>query len=166
MPAEHRCVESQRRAEQISHAIYGTIIVTALLVTLQDHGFTADEVIAAIVSTAVALFFAHVYASGLGRRMVARRRPERTEVKALVVDNLPLLVAVLSPILVLVLAAAGLFSVETALTIAIAVGLVSLFAMGFGFGKTTDHGLPASLGLGVSSAGAGAVIVALESALH
>lgn len=83
MPAEHRCVESQRRAERLSHAIYGTIIVTALLVTLQDHGFTAAEVLSAIVATGVALFFAHIYSSTLARRVVGRRQPVRDDVKAL-----------------------------------------------------------------------------------
>lgn len=158
--------QAERRAERWAHGIYGTIIVTALLVTLQEHDQTADEVIAAVLGTAFVLFLAHSYSTALARQVTTRHRPLHGEVFAILVDNLPLLLAVVIPSFFIVLAAGGVVSLDAAFWIGIGYGLASLFAMGFIYGRTTDHRLPGSLVLGLTSAGLGAAIILLETAVE
>ncbi|MFQ5426269.1 MAG: hypothetical protein ACE5EV_04225, partial [Gaiellales bacterium] len=50
----------ERRAERLSHAIYGTIVLSAVIVALESQGVHADETLAALLGTAVALFCAHL----------------------------------------------------------------------------------------------------------
>ncbi len=165
-PPSDEETERGRRAERFAHGIYGTIIITALLVPLEDHGATADEVVGAVVGTAFVLFLAHTYASGLGRRIAMRRAPRLSDLGAILADNLPLLFAAVVPTLVFVLAAAGAISLHTAFRAGIGYALASLCALGFIFGRMTDHRLPGSLVLGISGAGLGAAIIFLEAAVE
>ena len=158
--------EPARRAERFSRAIYGTIIITALLVPLEDHGATADEVVGAIVGSAFVLFLAHAYATGLGRGVATRHVPRLRDFGAILLDNLPLLLTAVVPTLVFLLAAAGAISLHTAFRAAIGYGLVSLFALGFNFGRMTHHRRSDGLVRGISAAGLGGAIVLLEAALE
>ncbi len=155
-----------RRAERFARAIYGTIIITALLLPLEDHGATADEVVGAVLGSAFVLFLAHAYATSLGRGVATRRATRLSDLGAILVDNLPLLFAAVAPALIFVLAAAGAISLHTAFRAGIGYGIVSLFALGFIFGRMAHHRLSDGLVRGFGAAGLGAAIILLEAALE
>jgi hypothetical protein len=95
-----------------------------------------------------------------------RRAPRLSDAGAVLVDNLPILLAAAIPSLVFAAAAAGAVSLSTAFKVGIGYALASLFALGFTFGRMADHRLPDSVILGITSGGLGAAIIFLETALE
>ncbi len=98
------------------------------------------------------------------RRVTARhRRATLGETRSLLADNFPVVLAVVVPGAVFALAEAGVLSLATAFTVAIAYALVSLFVMGAIYGWTTGHGARMTLLIAATSAALGTVIILLET---
>lgn len=165
-PTESGRASLEDRAERLSHAIYGTIIVTALLVTLRAHDDSAEEVLAALLGTGLVLFVAHVYATALARRVTQMRRPVHHQAASILLNNLPVLLAVVVPAVVFVFALTGAISLAVAYWIAIGYALASLFVFGLVYGLRTEHSLVTSVVIGIVSGGLGAAITLLELAIE
>ncbi len=78
----------------------------------------------------------------------------------------PLVQATFPTAIVLALGAVGAISTETAVDLAIAVGVVALFAWGFAIGRASRSSWAASLFGAVISAAFGLVVVGLKALVH
>jgi len=120
---------SERVAEKVRAASYGTVLVIAALgVTSAAEvrlGYSAELVL----GVGVATWIAHLYAELLGRHVVEREPLRRSEVRQAVVDGSPILLATLLPAAVLFIGR-GEPSAATVRTIAMAVAFAQLVGIG------------------------------------
>jgi hypothetical protein len=105
-PAAHRPV-SNRTPVELAGAIYGTILVTALIAALsEDEGADPLEIGAAVILSTLVFWLAHVYARLLAIQ-VSERRLSIAEVRDTAVEEWPMVQSVALPVAVLVLAPVG-----------------------------------------------------------
>jgi hypothetical protein len=88
------------------------------------------------------------------------------EFRRLAADEWPLVQATLPTAVVLALGAIGVFSTQTAVDLAIAVGVVMLFAWGLAIGRASRSSWAAALFGAAISAGFGLVVVGLKAVVH
>jgi hypothetical protein len=103
-----------RRAERFSHALYGLIIITAVLVAERPHVESAADALGLLFGTAVVLLVVHTYSSVMAVRLVAGHRLEAEGRRLVLRDNAPVSAAVVVPAVAFGLAAADVVSLETA----------------------------------------------------
>jgi hypothetical protein len=132
----------ERRAERLSAACYGTVLVLAAL-PLVD----ADEVRSGlgwelVTGVGVATWLAHLFAEVVGDHLRHGASPDRAEVVGAMVDGLPILLAGVLPAAVLLLGRLDVLEPRAALWGAVAVAIVQLVGVG------------AFVGVAVSSRGA------------
>jgi hypothetical protein len=148
-------------------AIYGTILVTALVAGLsEDPDYSDEDILISVVATAIVFWLAHVYAHVLGDRLEGGTHRLRELVRTAAGAESPLVYAAVLPCAALVLGLAGAWSRNTSVTIAVWLGVASLAAYGFRFGRRLGHGIPTSTLSAVANAFAGVVIVILKIVIH
>jgi hypothetical protein len=129
--ARHR--RSSARRWDIEPAVYGTVVLMTVLVVALDDG-VEDFVEAAqiVVGPLVATFAAHLFASVLARMTEQRTRPSAAEVRRLAGHASPYLLLGVVPLLVVVVGAvSGLHTPEGAVDIQLWLGLAFLVALGW-----------------------------------
>ena len=151
------------RVERSSHAIYGLIIITAALVADREFARDALESLAGLWSAGIILVLAHVYSAAVAEVGAKGRWLSHAEQHVLIVDNVPVLAALVAPTILLLLAAAEAISLQLAIDASIALAVVALFAVGFI--QTRQQGASVVLQIGIGALGAviGAVIILLEA---
>jgi hypothetical protein len=148
-------------------AIYGTILLLAVIAPLAgEKEIGIGHVFAATVGTAVVFFLAHLYAELLDRRMQPEHVAFGAELRSAVRNEAPILEAATLPSLALLLAIVGLVGRNAAINVALAVGLVELFAWGLAHGRALGVARPLVLLTALVDLGFGAVIVVLKVLLH
>jgi hypothetical protein len=151
----------------VAGAIYGTILVTALVAGLsEDPDYDAAEILVSVVSTAIVFWLAHVYARVLGARLDGDRRPARALTRSALVAEWPLMQSAALPCAALLLGVAGAWSRNTAVTVALSLGVASLFTYGVLFARRLHRALAGALLTGAVNALAGGVIVVLKVLIH
>jgi hypothetical protein len=130
---------SQSRAKQlvfgspggIAGTVYGTIVVMATL-TAGSHGEQTDawRLAAYVAVTVLVLWIAHVYAHGMAESLERRRRLDRAELVSVARRELSIPAAALAPVAALALAAVGILGVQTAVWLALGIGVVTLGVQG------------------------------------
>lgn len=154
-----------RRSERSSHAIYGLIIVTTALAA--DRAF-AEDALAALVTVwgaALVLLCAHLYSAlvaGLGTK---GRLLSHAEQHILIADNLPLLVAVVIPTVLLTISGLGGLELELAISLSIAAAVVALFVVGAYQAGESGASVVLRVSVGALGAGLGVAVIVLELAL-
>ncbi|MEK6326770.1 MAG: hypothetical protein AABM66_04480 [Actinomycetota bacterium] len=158
---------SGRLPANAARAIYGQILVTSLVGALsEDSDIDAEYILVSVVTTMLVFWLAHVYAEAISRGLVAGRHVSWAEVRGLAAAEWPLVQAAFPTAIVLALGAVGAFSTETAVNVAIAVGVGALFAWGFAIGRASRSSWAASLFGAVISASFGLVVVGLKALVH
>jgi positive regulator of sigma E activity len=148
-------------------AIYGTILVTALVAGLsEDEDYDAAEILVSVVATAIVFWLAHVYARALADRLGGDRRPAREITRSALAAEWPLMQSAALPCAALLLGVAGVWSRNVAVTVAISLGVASLFAFGFLFARRLHRGLGGAVVTGAVNALAGVTIVVLKILIH
>jgi hypothetical protein len=148
-------------------AIYGTLLVTALVAGLsEDPDYSPTDILISVVSTAIVFWLAHAYARVLGERLDGDRRGARALIRTALAGEWPLIQAAVLPCAALLLGVAGAWSRNASVNVAIGLGVGALFAFGFRFARQLRRHLPAALLAGAFNALAGGVIVALKIAIH
>lgn len=156
-----------RRALPATGAIYGTILVTALVADLsEDPDYSDADIVISVVSTALVFWLAHVYASVLGTRLKGDTHRLRVLARHAALEEGPLILAAVVPCAVLLLGIAGVWSRDVSVSIAIGLGIASLFVYGARFARRLGHGLPVAAMSGALNALAGVVIVILKILIH
>jgi hypothetical protein len=150
-----------------SRAVYGTIVVLAVIAGIStDPDVGAGYVLAVALVTSVVFWAAHVYSGVLAQRMVRADGPLLAAVGRTAREEWPLVEAVLPPAVPLVLGAVGVLEHDTAVTVAIVVGLAELFGWGIAVGRAMGLAVPLILLTGAVNVGLGGLMVVLKALLH
>jgi len=148
----------------ITGSLYGLVLVSSVLVTL--GGKDLEWAAIAVVVTAGVFALAHAWARALGEAAARRAPVDRHALRHSLRHELPIVGAATPAALALVLAAVGVYSVDTGLWVGLSVNVVLLFVWGAGL-RELSGGSPAQiLGAGMSSAALGLVLVALKVFVH
>ena len=147
---------------QLARAIYGLIIVTTVLVALDNFTDSPRVLAVEVIGASATVYLAHVYAEMISETATALEPPGRLLVRALKKES-PVFVVVVVPAILVAVAGTGLWSIETAVTLGVAYNFLALFAVGYLGGRRHDHTATASVAWGAAAAALGAVIVAIEA---
>lgn len=159
-------VAAEHRAERFSHALYGLIIITAVLVAERIHVESAVDALGLLLGTALVLLLVHTYTGLMAARLV-EGHPLGVAGRRLVVrDNAPVAAAVVLPGLAFVLAAGDVVSLDTALRVSIAFCLLTLTGLGLVEGRTSGLGWSRSIASGAAAGGIGVLMVLVEAAFE
>src|SRR5205807_2107238 len=122
--------------DRAASAIYGTILVTAVIVALsEDPSATASQLMEAVATTSVVFWLAHVYANFIGHRAELPDSGRSEGIRVALVRDLPMIQAAVPPLVALLLGAVGPLSRNHAITVALVVGVIELFVWGFLAGR-------------------------------
>jgi hypothetical protein len=151
-----------------ARAIYGTILVLAVITALShDDAVTSAQLIAGVLATTFVFWIAHVYAEVLGNRIEGGSGvPTFANVVTAARGEWPLVEASLLPVLALLLGVIGLVKTDTAVTIAIAVGVLELFSYGIVAGRRLALSRGGIILVGVVNGALGLLMVALKVLVH
>jgi hypothetical protein len=146
----------------IASVVYGTVVVMSTLTAAyatERHPWT----LAVIVSTtSFVLWIAHVYAHGLSESLTLGRRVNGSELGAIAKREIGIILAAVAPVLVLLLGAAHALHETVAVSLALAVGLVTLGAEGLRYARAERLGAVGTLVAVCMSLALGLAIVALK----
>jgi hypothetical protein len=150
----------------IAGTVYGTI-VTMATVTAGSNGEQTDAWRLAVVVgvTVLVLWTAHMYSHALARSVELRRRLERAEFRALARRELAIPAAAVAPIAALVLAALGVLGEQTAVWLALGIGVATLGVQGARYARVEQRGRTGTLVAIAFNLFLGLVIVGLKALL-
>jgi hypothetical protein len=155
----------RHQSERFAHGLYGLIVITATLIAEQEYIAEPLEAVGLLIGTAFVLFLIHVYIGIMTERSVrgATLGPGRTLV---VVDNLPLLGAIVVPVVMFLLAEAGVVSIEVAYTVSVSFSIVALLLAGATQGRAVGLTGARLVLSSLAAAGLGLAMVLVEAAFH
>ena len=163
--ATTRPAEEER--SRVAAAVYGTILVIAMLSYLsEDEDLGRGEVATALVGTGLAYYAAHVYVDYLAARMTGVREPTLALSRRLLGDELPLLQAMVTPGVPLILGGIGLWSRDTGVEIALVVAFAGLVGWGYRAGRRSFGSMPGAFGSALVAVALGLIVVGLKNLLH
>lgn len=152
---------------QMTASIYGTVLTIAFITA-----FSADEdldllliAVAVVVSTSV-FWLAHAHAELLAQRYAAGRPLRSSEVTGRLREAFPMVQASLPPVVGLLAGAVGLVDDDTAVYLALGIGVAELAGWGIATGRKDQLG-PLRTGLLIAlNVGLGLTMVALKLLIH
>jgi hypothetical protein len=151
----------------VAAAVYGQILATSLVATLsEDHEISAAQLLFWLAVTMVVFWVAHVYAEAVARRLDSGHELGVADLRDLVRNDLPELLAALPAITALALGALGVYSRETAVELAIGGGVVLLATWGYVIARRTGMSGRATVGSVVLNGAVGLAIVGLKVWIH
>jgi hypothetical protein len=136
------------------------------LLAIEPEDDPPGKVAVGVAATMLAFWLAHVYAHSLGTRIRTGAVVSWKHLRKEMAHESPLAQSAGPAIVALLLAAAGLFGTETAITIGLTLGMVELFAWGVLLGHRQGLGPARAILVGVIDCGFGLVIVLLETVVH
>jgi hypothetical protein len=149
----------------LAGSLYGMVLVTSILAAL-DGSEKIRYAIAAVLVTTLVFALAHAWAHALATSGAARAPLDRHALLASLGHEFAIVEAALPATVVLLLAALDVYSVETALWIAVLVNVALLFIWGAGLRQLADGTGMQVLGAGLASASLGLVLVGLKVLVH
>ena len=153
----------QHRAERLSHALYGLIIVTATLVAEKEHIEDPWTAMGGLLGIALVLVLAHTYSAWMAERAVDEGRLGKVGRRLVVVDNLPVALAIVVPFLLFALAGLSVLSLQSAYLASIGVSLVALVGVGVFQAREASMRWPHVLLSGAATGAIGVVVIAVEA---
>ena len=146
--------------------MYGTILVSSVIVGLAQTGLGAGQMMATVAVTALVFALAHAWSTALARSAEDREALSASHLLDGLRHEWPMVEAVAPALASLVLAALGIYSVETGLWAAIIANTVLLFV----WGAMLRHRVAGSpiefLAAGATTAMLGLALVALKVLVH
>ena len=158
-------VERVRR-DQYSAAVYGSILVAALVGAMFEEQASARTMTLSLAATVVVFWISHAWSEVVGERVAHGRLFDTARIKAISLEEWPLVEAGMLPSAVLALAWIGLVSRHTAVVVALAVSIIQLVGWGILAGRRTQPTWWSALAVGAVDGVLGIVIVALEIFVH
>ena len=148
-------------------AIYGQILVTAVVATLsEEDDISAGETFAAVAVTMLVFWLAHVYAESVAKRL-GRGEPLKVgEVWTIARYEWPIAQAAVPALLVLGIGSLGLLSRDASVAIAIGLGVAELLGWGFIIARRSGMSPLATLGSVAMNGAFGLAIVVLKVVVH
>jgi hypothetical protein len=158
---------TRRTSAELASAIYGTLVVMAVIATLShDPEAGGTEIALVAVATVLVFWTGHVYAGVVARQFASDERLSLAVVRSVARDEWPLVKAAGLPLAVLLLGPLGVLSDETAETAAVFVGAAALFGWGLVVARRHQRPPLTALLVASGSAGLGVVIAVLKVVIH
>lgn len=137
--------------------------MVALAGAFAQHHSGTSEVVAVLIGSSIALWLAHSYSRALALQLHHARYLNKQEIWGVLREQLAVVAVVPIPIVLIVLAEAGLFTVTTALRLSAWSGIAILFVAGATVARqVTSSRLWMTLG-GLANAALGFLIIVLET---
>ena len=149
----------------VASTVYGTIVVMATLTAAYATEKHPWKLAGIVASTVVVFWVAHLYAHGLSESITLSRRITLDELTHIARREAGLLFAAAAPIAALVVGAAGVVSITTAVWVALAIGLATLAVEGFRYARLERLGRAGTLVAVAVNLGLGLLVVALKAGL-
>jgi hypothetical protein len=149
----------------LAGSLYGMVLVTSVLAAFAGSE-AVGYVIAAVIVTTSVFALAHAWAHALAGSGAARAPLDRHALRRSLGHESSIVEAALPAVVVLLLAALDVYSLETALWIAVLVNVALLFTWGAGLRQLAGGTGLQVLGAGLASASLGLVLVVLKVLLH
>jgi hypothetical protein len=148
----------------IAGTVYGTIVVMAT-VTAGAHGKQTDTARLAVVVAVTALVFwaAHLYSDALAESLERGRRLDRAELVDVTRRELSSPAAAVAPVLALVLGAVGVLGTQTALWLALGIGVATLGVQGARYAALEQLDRTGTAAVIAANLSLGLVIVGLKA---
>jgi len=153
-----------RHAARATHAVYGSIIVLAIVTGLDEASADARDCLLAVVGVAFAVALSEIYADVIGSTIRNHRHPTGAEWKEIAGNVLFGFGAALVPAIFFVLAEVGLISIAHALSIAEWSGVAVIWLYVFTAARATDMTLARCLVWSLALTACGIGIVELKAA--
>ena len=129
------------RAHSAAAAIYGTILITAVIAALsEDPAAGPGEMLSVALLTSTVFWLAHAYADGVGERVATTDRARWLSPMALLAHTWPMMQAALLVTVPLVLGALGILHRTAAVRGALLIGIVELCLWGYLAGRHIGPG--------------------------
>jgi len=141
-------------------AIYGALLVTALLAVQWRSDATAELVAASILVSVFVFWMTHVWAEMVDLRVngpLSRQRAAQ-----IASAEAPMLTAAVPPVATLALARVLGVRVEDAIALALIVSIAQLFVWGLAIGRALDRGLGVALLIAAIECAFGLLLVGLK----
>jgi len=154
--------------EGIAGTVFGTMTtmatITAYGKAFPDSAWKLEEL---VVTTAIVLWVAHIYAHGISES-ISERRPLRSHAFLTIARReRGILLAAVPPTVVLTLGTVGLFAENTSIWLAIGVGLLTLALEGWRYARLERLGPAGTLVAMAANVGLGLLVVLLKvTVLH
>jgi hypothetical protein len=149
--------------ERLGGFIYGTIVVLSVVITAgKAYPTDPGHVAALVVVTIVVFWLAHVYSHGLAHSVSHDEHLSFAELRRIAHREASLLEAAVPSVVALLAGAAGLISEQTAIWLALALGLVVLAAQGFLFARAERLAWVGTLVVVALNLGFGVLLIALK----
>lgn len=148
----------------MAHAIYGLIVLTAVVGDLSTHDDDLRTAMALVAGGAIVLVFAHSYSQIVAVASMRHRRASRQLVVGTLVDQLALAIPAAGALVVFSLGEVGVLSTRVAYNVVIGGSLATLFGVGVMMGRHHGRGGAWSFALGVLNTAVGVVIIGIEAA--
>ena len=159
-------LEQHLGSQQVAKVVYGSIIGLALIVALENHPPGPGVMAVWLLGTAIAVALAEVYSEVLGAETRTRQTVTRPQLRHMSEDAAAVGVGVAFPAVFFVLSAVGLFSIDTAFSIAKWTGLGLIGFYGFWGARFAGAPIRRALVKGALVALIGAGLIALKSLVH
>jgi hypothetical protein len=160
-------VQLIERGHRAAGAVYGTILVLAVISALSEYDdSTSLAILGGTFATSAVFWIAHVYADVLSRRAIGDRTPLWPLLGIAARQEWPLIEAALAPALPLLLGVLGLFGTTPAVTLALLVGLADLAAWGYIAGRRMHESRMRSLASAAVAIALGTAMVLLKNLVH
>ncbi|WP_131749244.1 hypothetical protein [Frankia sp. Cppng1_Ct_nod] len=154
------------RAGDPANAIYGTILVTAIIAAEDPDQIHISDIIVTVAVTVIVFWLSHGYADLIGDRLNAGTRPSLREVNRSLARNWPIVQAAVVPTAALIIAAVAGATVENAQAAALWTSTALLAVWGIVAGRACRlHGWGLALHAG-GSALLGLVMIFLKVLIH
>ena len=118
----------------MAKSLYGSVTLLAVLLSFEDHVPTAGHGASLLFGTALSVALAEAFSESISQVIIGKKRLDRQELHTIWHETRPVLLAAYLPVLVMVLAAVGFFSVPTALMLAKSLIYATLFVYGLRIG--------------------------------
>jgi hypothetical protein len=149
--------------ERISGAVYGTIMVMAVLAAgAKANQHQLWRLLAVVAVTVMVLWLAHVYAYGLAESLKLGRRVSVSELLSIARHEYSIVASAVLPVIALALGATHALPERSAVLLALWLGVVMLTAQGFRYARLERLGPGPAFVAVATNLGIGLGLVALE----
>jgi hypothetical protein len=154
------------RPSDAAAAIYGGILVTALIAALSHAEHDALTLVLSVASTMGVFYLAHVWSALVGERISRPRQLSARHLAELAREEWPMLEAGALSLVLLLGAEVGVYSFDTGVDLAVWLGAINLFGWGLVLGRRNYDTWPEALGAAFVNGLFGVGIVVLEILIH
>lgn len=158
--------QATRVGRNMQAAVYGTILALSLVAVASEYHAKPVRIVGSVLATQFIFYVAHVYAGQLGIRLETGRALTRRELRAVAVEEWPLLAAAGPPCIALLIGGLTPLNDAVWIDIALGVGVVTLTLYGIRLGRAEKRTLPGVAATAAFNGALGLVIVVLKVLVH